>query len=119
MSATEEQLVHIRNLLQLNRFRFASEAELQRGIGSVLQQRFEVEREVRLTKTDRIDFVIDRIGIEVKIGGSLGQVTSQLHRYAQCPELDAVLLVTTRAKHAAQPATMNGKPVRVYWMRSL
>lgn len=53
------------------------------------------------------------IGIEVKIDSSRADVVRQLTRYALCPEVDGLILVTTRSKHHRIPFTLNGKPVRL------
>ncbi|WP_439593911.1 hypothetical protein [Microbacterium sp.] len=78
-------------------------------------------REYRLSKTDRVDFLIDMRGplawqsvsvaVEVKIGGSLVDVTRQLTRYADSTEVHELLLVTTKASHHRIPPLINGKPV--------
>lgn len=62
-------------------FSFADEDELQRGLAEVMPET--AQREVRLTPRDRIDFLVDGIGIEVKLAGSISALTRQLHRYAQ------------------------------------
>lgn len=96
------------------RFRFASERDLQQGIGQVLTKLgVEWKPEVVLTPKDRIDFVVGGIGIETKVDGSLASVTRQLWRYAHLPEISELILVTTRAKHRTQPNEMNGKPLLV------
>jgi hypothetical protein len=95
------------------RFRFESEAELQAGIQIALSSAgINHCREVILTATDRIDFLVGDCGIEVKISGAAAVVLRQLHRYAQLPEVGSLLLITTRANHG-MPAELNGKPVRV------
>jgi len=63
---------------------------------------FDVAREVRLSDgVSRIDLLVDGwLGIEVKIKGTSPEVYRQLARYTHCGELGAVLLITTRARHA-------------------
>lgn len=71
-------------------------------------------REVRLTPEDIVDFLVeDRVALEVKIDGSLSEVTRQLHRYAQSVRVNEILLVTTRAHHKAMPSAFSGTPIRV------
>lgn len=96
-------------------YRWTNERELQEGLRHSLDQGApgEVEREVRLTPHDRIDFLVGDVGVEVKVDGSLASVTRQLHRYAQVEELAGVLLVTTQACHLAVPRELNGKPIVV------
>jgi ethanolamine utilization microcompartment shell protein EutL len=97
------------------RFRFQNERELQDAIESVLTRAGAAHaREVDLGVGDRIDFVVEPgIGIEVKIDGSTSEVTRQVHRYLQAPELAALVVVTSRMRHALQlPREFNGKPLR-------
>ncbi len=74
-------------------------------------------REYRLTEHDRIDLLAiiadSTIGIEVKIAGHRDDVLRQLTRYADHPSLDALILVTTVAKHHRLPTELNGKPLRL------
>lgn len=101
-------------LLRAHAFTANDEAELQRAIAEVLTGAgVEHQREARLTARDRIDFLVGRIGLEVKVDGALAAVTRQLHRYAQLPEIDGLLLVTTRPQHRAAPRDLCGKPVGV------
>ncbi len=107
-----DDLDRLATLLLARRFRFATEEDLQRGIESVLVSAGEpFRREERLTKKDRVDFLAGTIGIEVKIGGSLSQVTRQLLRYA--PHVDGLILVTARAQLDQLPPVLGEKPLRV------
>lgn len=98
-------------------YRWSNEAELQAALLPVLTfpdaGAREVTREAKLSARDRIDFVVGDLGVEVKVDGSLAQVTRQLYRYAQVEALAGVLLVTTRACHLAVPRELNGKPIVV------
>lgn len=84
------------------------------------------EREVILSPRDRIDFLAGVVGIECKIEGTVGDVARQLLRYAQHERIQALVLVTGRARLGrALPAefivgTM-AKPLRVVetWRGSL
>jgi len=109
--------------LRSHRFSYSSEDELQRGIGEVLaRDRFHFEREFRLTEKDRPDFMVwagenrarPSVAVEVKIGGTLPQVTRQLHRYAQHEKVDAMLLVTSRFRLSGLPERINDKALRVF-----
>lgn len=101
-----------------------SEDALQRAIERVLglaaiddSPRFAFEREVRLNEDDRIDFMFgDGLGLEVKIDGSLADVTRQLHRYAQAEQVRELLLVTTRARHLSLPLEFNGKRLSTLYL---
>jgi hypothetical protein len=81
-------------------------------------------REVRLSdKRSRIDIMIppaadrvygvphDALGIEIKIKGSHADTLRQLQRYALCPEIGELVLITTKASHLGMPARLNGKPL--------
>lgn len=83
---------------------------------SALGYRF--EREFRLNGRDRPDFVVGMpvVAVEVKIKGSLAEVTRQIHRYAQHPDVTGILVVTTRADHRRLPDTLSGKPVAVCYL---
>jgi hypothetical protein len=99
------------------RFNFATEDELQRGIGEALDGE-PVEREARLDSASRIDFLIEGVGIEAKIGGGSSALTRQLMRYAKSDRIEALIVVTSKEQHRLQiPSTMNGKPVRVLSLR--
>jgi hypothetical protein len=101
-------------------FHFSYEKELQDGIAQRLTAiGIAFLREVILSRGDRIDFLVDRIGIEVKVDGSLSQVVRQLWRYAQRPEISALILVTSRAKHDPIPPLINGKSVFCVHLLSL
>lgn len=93
------------------RFNFTNEAELQEGLAEHLHD-FAPGREVELNATDRIDFLLDGIGIEVKVQGSRAAVLRQLHRYAQSPSVQGLILITCRARHS-MPETLNDKPLLV------
>lgn len=53
------------------------------------------------------------IALEVKISSSRADVIRQLTRYAHCPEVAGIILITTRARHHHLPAELNGKPTRL------
>ncbi len=91
------------------------EVRLQDGIAACLTDHgFAFVRERRLTNADVIDFLVDgSVGLEVKVDGSLSEVTRQLHRYAQSDCVKEILLITTRSKHRALASLFAGKPVRV------
>jgi hypothetical protein len=107
-------LSELRELVLAHRFAVASEAELQTGVETVLGRAgCAFEREAAVGQRDRIDFLVAGIGIEIKVDGSLGQVTRQLHRYAQSECITSLLLVTTRVKHTNLPPTLHNKPLAV------
>jgi hypothetical protein len=92
-------------------FTYSDEYALQDGIASALQRAgFGLEREVRLSGRDRVDLLVGRVGVEVKVGGSPTRVLAQLRRYAESDRIDGLVLVTSQMRHRI-PAEINGKPV--------
>ena len=91
-----------------------TEDAVQRAIEALLKKScLAYEREVRLDKASRIDFMVGAIGVEVKIGGGISAVIRQLHRYAEFAKVSELVLVSTRASLARVPTELNGKRVRV------
>ncbi len=105
----------LREVLGSYRYSLASEKALQDGIAQVLALRgIRFDREVRLTPTDVIDFVIEAIGVEVKVEGSPAEIARQLQRYAASKRVSALLLVTRKLQHAHRfPEKIGGKPLHV------
>ena len=100
--------------IRAHRYHFSNEAELQDGIEKVLQfHKIDMEREVRLSAHDRIDFLCGRVGVEIKIAGSAAAVQRQLARYAAHGSIDGLILVTDRCQAGVQPKILNGKPLRI------
>ena len=98
--------------IDARRFLFSSERELQDAIGEVLVP-FGAEREARIPYAGRIDFRIDRLGVEIKVDGSLPKVAGQVLRYVKSGALDQLLLVTTKRAHAEVAGERLGAVVRV------
>jgi hypothetical protein len=111
--AAHQALHRARDFVKRYRFRFSSERQLQDGIAQLLADVGEhAEREHVLSSGDRVDFLVHPgVALEVKVGGSRAALTRQLHRYAQCPEVQALLVVSSRMQLALLPASLNGKPV--------
>jgi hypothetical protein len=105
----------LRAAIAAHRFNFGNEEEFQRGIAEAFKTMgIEYQREVVLTKKDRIDFMLaDGLGVEVKIDGSISALTRQLHRYAQLETIKALVVVTGRVRLTKLPNAMNGKTVNV------
>lgn len=111
------------------RFTYANEDDLQNGLDLALRHAgFEPQREVRLERGDRalkvvnrVDLLVEGIGIEVKVDGRTARVHDQLARYAQFDTIKGLILVTTRGGRHARFATMreiNGKPFRAVVIRT-
>lgn len=105
----------IATALQRRTYRCSGEAELQDAISSVLEAGFpgQVSREHVLGRSDRVDFMVSGVAVEVKVGGSLAALTRQVHRYAAHDTVTGVLVVTTRWYHGGLPETLHGKPIGV------
>lgn len=80
------------------------------------------EREFPLNARDRPDFVVGLVplvAIEVKVKGSLADLTRQIFRYAEHAEVSGILVVTTRSDHRRIPETILDRPVAVCYIGSL
>ena len=106
-------------ILSAARYRWNNENDLQAGLAGVLDHfGYPVQREVRLTARDRIDLLVEHVGIEVKVakaGGAapIERVLSQLARYAEHDSIDQLVLVSTSVRHRVVPAEIGGKPLQV------
>lgn len=84
------------------RLSFTTESELQDLVHGVIKAIGNKHmREYRFDLRDRIDFLvmetdIGTLGIECKIKGSPMGVLRQLKRYEQQPQIDALMLVTSK-----------------------
>lgn len=91
----------------------SSEALAQADIETALRAHFLdrlVEREVRLSATDRVDFMVDGVAIEVKVRASAARgLVSQIGRYARHERVTSIVVAT--AKAATVPTIVGGKPV--------
>lgn len=90
------------------------ERDMQDAIQSVLALGgWQFRREWPLSRGP-IDFYLPdvRIGIEAKVSGSPSAVTKQVLDYADDPQLDAIVLVTTKPSHT-MPALVRGKRCEV------
>lgn len=102
-------------------FRFSTERELQLGVFHALgeQRLCRAHLEARVCPATRLDILTrDGIGIEIKVRGSMAEVAGQVQRYLECADVRAMIVVTTRRQHAELPATLCGKPVRVFVVTS-
>lgn len=102
--------IDVLDVIRGARFLWASEDDLQRGLADALEQAgFRVEREVRLNARDRIDLLVDGVGIEVKITGAWRDVERQLRRYLESTVLNELVLVTAKALHRRIPQGAVGR----------
>lgn len=120
---TIPEIVH---LLESYRYSFSEEDALQKGIAAVLELAgVEFVREYRLG-AGRIDFYLPslRCGIEIKAansGGGPSKVTKQLLAYADHPEIDSLIAVSTRFSLRYLPTTLRNKPLYkvILWANGL
>lgn len=128
------QVACILDALATRTFRWRHEIDLQDALAKVFaEDGIVVEREkafpVRDLKpdngrarppnaSDRPDFFVPSSGIvvEVKVDGGPAEVLRQLFRYAQLPEVSALVLVTGCASHMAIPDLIADKRVHVAWV---
>lgn len=78
---------------------------------------FALRSEVALdgNRRNRIDFVVDGVGLELKTDGSPAAVLRQIDRYSVAEELCAVVLITTRRSHLrGLPSELRGKPIAAF-----
>ena len=109
------------SLLRQYRLRRYCEKALQVSVEMVLRrENVPFAREHCFNPANRVDFWLPDFGIalEIKIKGSLTDVTLQLSRYAEFPEVGEILLLTTLRAHASVPRRINNKPVVVEKVRS-
>lgn len=112
-----DMVAHIDSILRQQEFHFHNEQELQNGIAVTLTEamvQFEREALIGAATESRVDFLIGRIALEVKVGGGVAPVMRQLDRYAHCEGIDAIILVTSRLRHlVCLPSCINSKPLHV------
>lgn len=72
-----------------------------------------VEREVILSRRDRVDLLVAGVAIECKVAGEADAVLAQLTRYAASDRVDSLVLLTRRAQHRRLPTEAGGKRLTV------
>lgn len=78
----------------------------------------EYTHEYKLGPRCRIDFLVGRVGIEVKKGRpATADLTRQLRRYLESDALDGVIVVTQRV--TVLPTAIHDKPVRLISLNRL
>lgn len=88
-TAMEEQLQLkvIGRLLAGFGYRYGSEVQLHQALSTVLDQAGHAhDREYRLDASNRADFWLDGLVIEVKVAGSLADALRQVGRYISPPQ---------------------------------
>lgn len=84
--------------LRSGRFSLSREKETQADISAALEfLSMEHAREVDLGDRNIIDFMVGKVGIEVKIGGSKRAIYKQCERYCETGKLSDLILATNVA----------------------
>ena len=98
---------------------FTSEYDLHELIAATLRGGgFVVSHEAVLGPRCRIDFLVERVGIEIKRGKpQRGPLLTQCERYLRQDALDALILVVE--KNVSLPDTICGKPLIVFGLNRL
>lgn len=95
------------------RYTYSQETDLHLGLEAAMRAAgITPDPEVRITG-GRIDFLVGRVGVEVKIKGTRDALHRQLLRYAESPLVDELLVITTVRAHRGLPAELAGKPLSV------
>lgn len=116
MPTTTPSSEDVAAVIRVRTFVYGNEDELQRGIATVLDAAFpgQVEREVRIDARSRLDFRVGAVvAVEVKIDGTISELTRQVHRYAGLDGIQGVVAVVGKHRLRGLPDTMQGKPVVV------
>lgn len=89
------------------RLDLSTEKQAQAALARAMTARgIDFEREYRIG-AGYLDFLVGRIGIELKVHRCSGLI-DQLERYAESPDIDALILASNRA--VVLPSTIGGKP---------
>lgn len=102
-------------LIQNARIDLSTEKRAQADVEQVLTQAgITFDREVYLTPTDIIDFMMEDVGIELKLKAARKkEVYRQLCRYARNPQIGSLILASNLSM--GLPAQIEGKDV--YFVR--
>ena len=112
MTTLQENLDKLERLLTGQRFELADELRLQHQLSLYFSNFILFKEEKKLGPRKRVDFFYEGIAIELKVGGNPRKVFKQLEKYAECEEVKAILLITS--KSFQMPAEIMGKPCRVF-----
>lgn len=94
------------------KYDLSDEMRTQDQIGGALKAaNIKFDREVKLSDSDRIDFMCGTVGLEVKLKGQARAIYRQVQRYTGSSKVTHVIVVTART--LGMPKTVGGKPVYV------
>ena len=115
MQPPDRNLSKLVQLLTQYRYVLGSESAFQEGLAQVLRAQGIAHLKEHDLGRDfgRIDFYLpeSQTGIELKVKGSPSEVVRQIHRYALCPDIAALVLLTGKRRLTRMPASINGKPL--------
>lgn len=99
------------NLIRSAKIDLSNEKRSQSDLERLLTNLgIEFEREVRLTSTDIVDFMVGGIAIELKLHGSRKKhIYGQLNRYAKYDRVKTLVLASNMSM--GLPSQLNGKDV--------
>ena len=101
-------ILAIGTLINKHRFDLQNEKVLQQQIEDMLiQNNVPYQREVKLSDKEIIDFIVEDVGIEIKIKGKRKDFYRQILRYSESPKIKAFILVTNKSMHL--PKYINNK----------
>lgn len=99
--------------LRGQRLLLSDEKQLQAAMAGLFEAAaLPLEREVRLSASDVIDFYGAGIGVEVKVKGSKRAIYFQLERYTKHEQIQHLILVTNVPM--GLPPEIEGKPVYLH-----
>ena len=104
-------------------YSYRDEKQFHDGLATALSgEQIGFNREYVASPQDRFDFLCEGgVVIEAKIKGSLSEALRQVDRYCARPEVNAVVIVTTRlwgvTRRLKEDAKLHGKPVRMVMVR--
>ena len=85
---------------------------MQKAIASALKSSgVSFEREVSLSRTDIVDFMVGNVAIECKVKGPATGVIRQVKRYMEHDRVHSLILYTSF--HMGLPEKINNKPTSV------
>lgn len=112
MGVCEQTEAILKILGQIRSVYFRDEYAIQKRIAELLTANdVQFQAEYPLDKRNRVDFLAGGVLIEVKAGKpNSHRLANQVERYAQFPEVEAVVIVVERNVFHV-PSCVNGKPV--------
>lgn len=102
-------IFELTELLRATRIDLSNEKRAQAAVEQILKKAgIAFDREVRLTESDIVDFMVGDIGIELKLRGARKkEVYRQLRRYARHPRVGSLILASNLSM--GLPAQIEGK----------